>query len=36
MSMYREYADQLLVDENELTEDESSHAALLSSLLQIR
>ena len=34
--MNRKYADKLLVDKNELTEEESSNAALLISLLKIR
>ena len=36
MSMNRRYADKLLVKKNDLTEEESGHAALLSSLLKIR
>ena len=36
MSMNRRYADKLLVEKNDLTEEESGHAALLSSLLKIR
>ena len=34
--MNRRYADKLLVEKNDLTEEESGHAALLSSLLKIR
>ena len=36
MSMNRRYADKLLVEKIDLTEEESGHAALLSSLLKIR
>ena len=36
MSINRRYADKLLVEKNDLTEEESGHAALLSSLLKIR
>ena len=36
MSMNRKYADELLVDKNELTKGESSDAALLLVLLKIR
>ena len=36
MSIIRKYVDKLLVDKNELTEKDSKHAALLSSLLKIR
>ena len=35
-SMNRKYVDKLLVDKNDLTEEENSHAALLLSLLTIR
>ena len=36
MSMNRKYADKLLVEKNYLTEEESSHATVFSSLLKIR
>ena len=35
MSINRRYADELLVEKNDLTEEESGHAALLSSLLKL-
>ena len=36
MSMNRRYADKLLIEKNDLTEEESGHPALLSSLLKKR
>ena len=34
--MNRKYADEFMVDKNELTDEKNSHAAFLLSLLKIR